>query len=188
MEREQRPADETHEQGMRGKEVALMSTNIRQASNDSTARVAGKVALVTGAAQDLLAAGLDEMRRTICEREPPKPSTRLTQELVAADVRRRNTGELYQTAASPRRLQELIHQLRGDMDWIVMKCLEKDRARRYDTANGLAMDIERQLKNELVVARPPSNLYRFQKIGSAQQTGLRRRRGYLNNARARRGG
>ncbi len=73
-------------------------------------------------AQDLLAAGLDEMRRTICEREPPKPSTRLTQELVAADVRRRNTGELYQTAASPRRLQELIHQLRGDLDWIVMKC------------------------------------------------------------------
>src|SRR5216117_2304718 len=65
-------------------------------------------------ARELLAAGLDEMRRTISEKEPPKPSTRLTQELVAADVRRRTSGESGQSASSPRRLQDLIHRLRGD--------------------------------------------------------------------------
>jgi hypothetical protein len=54
--------------------------------------------------------------------------------------------------------------LRGDLDWIVMKCLEKDRTRRYETANGLARDIERHLNNEPVVARPPSTAYRFQKL------------------------
>ena len=59
---------------------------------------------------------------------------------------------------------KLIHLLRGDLDWIVMKCLEKDRARRYDTANGLANDVQRHLKCEPVVARPPSRLYRFQKL------------------------
>src|SRR5207249_1394640 len=53
--------------------------------------------------------------------------------------------------------------LEGDLDWIVMKCLEKDRTRRYDTANGLATDIQRHLANEPVVARPPSAAYRFQK-------------------------
>jgi len=52
----------------------------------------------------------------------------------------------------------------GDLDWIVMKALEKDRARRYETANGLAMDIERYLADEPVVARPPSRLYRFRKL------------------------
>src|SRR5207249_2550316 len=54
--------------------------------------------------------------------------------------------------------------IRGDLDWIVMKTLEKDRTRRYDTANGLAMDIQRYMSGEPVVARPPSNLYRFQKL------------------------
>src|SRR6266849_6725750 len=58
----------------------------------------------------------------------------------------------------------LIHLLRGDLDWIVMKCLEKDRTRRYETANGLAADVERYLNTEPVVARPPSQLYRFQKL------------------------
>jgi tetratricopeptide (TPR) repeat protein len=62
------------------------------------------------------------------------------------------------------RYKELIYQLRGDLDWIVMKCLEKDRARRYETANGLATDIQRHLSNEPVVACPPSKLYRFQKL------------------------
>ena len=60
-------------------------------------------------------------------------------------------------------MKETIKQLRGDLDWIVMKCLEKDRTRRYDTANGLAMDIKRHLNNEPVLARPPSRLYEFQK-------------------------
>jgi WD40 repeat protein len=60
-------------------------------------------------------------------------------------------------------MPKLIHLLRGDLDWIVMKCLEKDRARRYETANGLAMDLQRHLNNEPVVARPPSAVYRLQK-------------------------
>ena len=96
---------------------------------------------------ELLAAGLDEMRRTIREVEPVKPSTRLTQ----------NSGSI------PSRPQQTIHGVRGDLDWIVMKCLEKDRARRYETANGLAHDILRHLKNEPVGARPPTGLYRFHK-------------------------
>ncbi len=60
-------------------------------------------------------------------------------------------------------MKETIHQLQGDLDWIVMKCLEKDRQRRYDTATGLAADITRHLTNEPVVARPPSAAYKFQK-------------------------
>src|SRR5262249_9940377 len=63
-------------------------------------------------------------------------------------------------AAEPSKFTNLV---RGDLDWIVMKCLEKDRARRYDTANGLAADIKRHLGNEPVVARPPSAAYKFQK-------------------------
>lgn len=58
---------------------------------------------------------------------------------------------------------KLLYQLKGDLDWIVMKCLEKDRTRRYETANGLAADLKRHLNNEPVVARPPSAGYRFQK-------------------------
>jgi hypothetical protein len=58
---------------------------------------------------------------------------------------------------------KLVHVVRGDLDWIVMKCLEKDRARRYETANGLAADIQHHLSNEPVNARPPSGFYRLQK-------------------------
>ena len=58
---------------------------------------------------------------------------------------------------------KLIHLMRGDLDWIVMKCLEKDRTRRYETANGLAADIQRHLDNEPVIARPPSVIYSLQK-------------------------
>jgi eukaryotic-like serine/threonine-protein kinase len=57
-----------------------------------------------------------------------------------------------------------VHLVRGDLDWIVMKCLEKDRTRRYETANGLAADLLRHLNNEPVLARPPSKAYRFQKM------------------------
>jgi serine/threonine protein kinase len=106
--------------------------------------------------KELLAAGLEEMRRTICEKEPLRPSTRLSTMLE---------GELT-TTAKHRRIDppKLVHLLRGDLDWIVMKALEKDRARRYETANGMAMDVERYLEDEPVVARPPSNLYRLQKM------------------------
>ena len=65
------------------------------------------------------------------------------------------------TGAEP---PKLISQIKGDLDWIVMKALEKDRNRRYETANGLAMDIQRFLDNEPVLARPPNRLYRLQKL------------------------
>src|SRR5438552_8972794 len=105
---------------------------------------------------ELLQSGLDEMRRTIREKEPDRPSTRLS---TMAE------GELT-TVAKHRHTEapRLIHLVRGDLDWIVMKCLEKDRMRRYETANGLASDIQRHLNNEPVVARPPSTVYRFQKL------------------------
>jgi tetratricopeptide (TPR) repeat protein len=77
------------------------------------------------------------------------------------------------TAVAQRRQLEaprLVHLLSGDLDWIVMKSLEKDRTRRYETANGLAMDIQRYLGNEPVMARPPSTLYRFQKLVRRNKT------------------
>src|SRR5438046_8326822 len=104
-------------------------------------------------AKELLGAGLEAMRRIIREKEPPTPSTRLKQELAA-----RSAGSDKSAFRTPH------SALDRDLDWIVMKCLEKDRARRYETANGLARDIERHLNNEPVVASPPSNLYRFQKF------------------------
>jgi WD40 repeat protein/serine/threonine protein kinase len=106
--------------------------------------------------KDLLRAGLDEMLRIIRETEPARPSTRLST-MQAADL---TAVARHRRVESPK----LINLLKGDLDWIVMKTLEKDRARRYETANGLANDIQRQLNNEPVVARPPSNLYRFQKM------------------------
>ena len=112
----------------------------------------GRTPFDTGA---LLESGLDEMRRTIREREPARPSTRVST-LGAEEL----TSTAKRHGLEP---PKLISQLRGDLDWIVMKCLEKDRARRYETANGLAMDIQRYLSNEPVVARPPSRLYEFQK-------------------------
>ena len=104
----------------------------------------------------LLKAGFDEIRRVIREEEPPWPSKKLST-LVAEE--QTTTAKSRQTDPS-----RLIHLVRGDLDQIVMKTLEKDRNRRYETANGLAMDIQRHLRNEPVVARPPSNLYRFQKM------------------------
>src|SRR5712671_647492 len=106
--------------------------------------------------KELLSAGLEEMRRTIREKEPARPSTRVSTML---------NGELT-TTAKHRHIDapKLIHLLRGDLDWIVMKALEKDRARRYETANGLARDVERYLADEPVVARPPSKTYRLQKL------------------------
>jgi eukaryotic-like serine/threonine-protein kinase len=105
--------------------------------------------------KELMASGIDAMRKTIREKEPVRPSTRLA--TMGAD-------EL--TTTAKRRsadTSKLLHQLKGDLDWIVMKCLEKDRSRRYDTATGLAADLKRHLNHEPVVARPPSKLYEFQK-------------------------
>jgi eukaryotic-like serine/threonine-protein kinase len=106
--------------------------------------------------KELVAAGLEEMRRIIHEQEPARPSTRLS---TLADPE--------QTTVAKRRHSEppqLIHLVRGDLDWIVMKCLEKDRTRRYETANGLADDVMRHLEDEPVVARPPGRVYRLQKL------------------------
>ncbi len=126
--------------------------------------------------KELLAAGLDEMRRTIREKEPPKPSTRLTQELEATPRQSGSALRGENGGTPPRRpsgeIQELIHRVRGDLDWIVMKSLEKDRTRRYATANGLAMDVQRYLDNELVVARPPSGFYRLQKAVRRNKTAV----------------
>jgi len=122
--------------------------------------------------KELLSNGLDAMRKIIREREPLRPSTRLSQTLVAADVRRLKSpaadtpSSEEEVRASLRRLlrvKETITLLRGDLDWIVLKALEKDRTRRYDTANGLAADIQRHLSNEPVFARPPSTAYKVQK-------------------------
>jgi serine/threonine protein kinase/Tfp pilus assembly protein PilF len=104
----------------------------------------------------LLESGFEHMLRIIREQEPPRPSNRLST-LAAAEM---TTVALARQSEPPR----LLHAIRGDLDWIAMKCLEKDRARRYETANALAADILRHLENEPIVARPPSASYRFQKL------------------------
>jgi WD40 repeat protein/serine/threonine protein kinase len=107
-------------------------------------------------AKEMMQGGLDALRQIIREKEPLRPSTRL------------NTlpGEARTTAGKRRQTDvgKLVHQLQGDLDWIVMKCLEKDRTRRYETANGLATDIRRHLHNEPVTARPPSAMYKLRKF------------------------
>jgi len=110
---------------------------------------------------ELLQSGLDEMRRTLREREPFRPSAKIN---TLHGTELTSTAQ-HRHAAPPK----LISQLRGDLDWIVMKALEKDRTRRYETANGLVMDIQRHLNREPVVARPPSRIYRFQKLVQRNQ-------------------
>jgi WD40 repeat protein/serine/threonine protein kinase len=110
-------------------------------------------------------AALLEVLRLIRVEEPPKPSTRLS-----------STEELPSLAANrglePRKVSRLV---RGELDWIVMKALEKDRNRRYETANGLAMDVQRYLADEPVLAGPPSTTYRLRKFA-------RRNKGVLTAA------
>ena len=95
---------------------------------------------------------LGELLRLIREEEPPTPSTRLS-----------NTRST-QGGVSAQRQMEMAKMVRGELDWIVMKALEKDRDRRYETANSLAQDIERYLKDEPVQAGPPSPVYRLRKF------------------------
>ena len=105
--------------------------------------------------QRLRSASYQEMQRIILEEEPERPSTRLSTlqgEQRSIVARNRGASEV-----------ALGRVFADDLDWIVMKCLEKDRARRYETANGLAADLKRHLNNEPVIARPPSTVYRFQK-------------------------
>jgi len=107
-------------------------------------------------------AALLEVLRVIREEEPPRPSTRLS-----------TTDELPSVAANrglePKKLSGIV---RGELDWIVMKALEKDRNRRYETANSLAMDILRYLNDEPVQACPPSGWYRFRKFARRNKAGF----------------
>jgi serine/threonine protein kinase len=117
-------------------------------------------ALLTGTTpfpeKRLRSLGYGEMQRVILEEEPERPSTRLsTMANEEKTIVARNCGE---------ELSSLSNLLKGDLDWIVIKCLEKDRQRRYETANGLASDIQRHLSSEPVIARPPSAAYRLQKM------------------------
>ncbi len=106
-------------------------------------------------AQRLRSLGYAEMQRVICEEEPPRPSTRIS-----------TMGKEATDLAGHRRVgaKQLCDQLAGELDWIVMKALEKDRSRRYGTANAFALDVERYLKNEPVEACPPSAMYRLRKF------------------------
>jgi hypothetical protein len=106
--------------------------------------------------KSLLERGFDEMRRVIREMEPQLPSMRIgTQD----DEEKTSTATRHGTEAF-----KLIRLVRGDLDWVVMKCLEKERSRRYETASKLADDVQRFLDHEPVTARPPSKWYRFSQM------------------------
>src|SRR5207249_9932735 len=96
-----------------------------------------------------------EILRMIKEEEPPKPSTRLS-----------DSGEALASISARRHMEpaKLAKLVRGELDWIAMKALDKDRNRRYETANGFAMDLQRYLTDEPVQACPPSLAYRFRKF------------------------
>ncbi len=108
-------------------------------------------------------AAFDEIRRIIREEEPQKPSTRLS-----------SLGATLPSVSAVRNLDphRLSQLLRGDLDWIVMKALEKDRTRRYETANGFAADILHYLADEPVSACPPSAGYRFRKFARRNKAGI----------------
>jgi non-specific serine/threonine protein kinase/serine/threonine-protein kinase len=113
--------------------------------------------------KELRKAGFDEIRRKIREDEPSKPSTRLT-----------TLGDASIESAKKRRvdLPTLRRQLRGDLDWITMKALEKDRTRRYGSPSELAADVERHLNDEPVQAGPPSAVYRARKFVRRHKVGV----------------
>jgi serine/threonine protein kinase len=107
-------------------------------------------------APDLTHSGVDVLRRKLRENDPPRPSARLSA-LPAGEL----GEEARHRLTTP---QQLISRINGDLDWIVMKALEKDAGRRYATANGFAADVGRYLNNEPISARPPSRVYRLQKL------------------------
>src|SRR5207244_3798071 len=102
-----------------------------------------------------------EVLRMIKEEEPPRPSTRLS-----------DSGEALASISAQRHMEpaKLSKLMRGELDWIVMKTLEKDRDRRYETANGLAADVQRYLADETVQACPPSAAYRLRKFARRNRT------------------
>jgi tetratricopeptide (TPR) repeat protein len=113
--------------------------------------------------QRLRSAGYAEMQRIIREEEPPKPSTRV-----------RALGETAPSVADRRHTDALALQrlLRGDLDWIALKALEKDRARRYQTATELATDVQKHLRHEPISASPPSRIYRLSKFVRRHRVGV----------------
>ena len=108
-------------------------------------------------------AGFGEILRMIKEEEPPKPSTRLC-----------DSGETLASISAQRQMEpaRLAKLVRGELDWIVMKTLEKDRNRRYETANAFAADVQRYLNDEPVQACPPSALYHFRKFARRNRAAL----------------
>jgi eukaryotic-like serine/threonine-protein kinase len=110
----------------------------------------------------LAQAAYDEMRRLIREEEPPRPSLRLS------------TLETLPSVAACRKTEpaKLSRMMKGELDWVVMKALEKDRTRRYETANGLARDLQRYLADEVVEARPASSGYRLRKFARKNRAAL----------------
>ncbi len=104
----------------------------------------------------LLNQGIDEMRQAIREQEPQTPATFLRS---LPDATRAMVAQRRRTESA-----KLAKLVRGDLDWIVMKAIDKDRSRRYETANGLAMDLRRYLASEPVLARPPSRLYKLRRL------------------------
>ena len=113
--------------------------------------------------KELRRAGFDEIRRKIREEDPPKPSTKLS-----------TMGEASTMEAQKRRTDPtaLIRQVRGDLDWITMKALEKDRTRRYGSPSELAADIDRFLHHQPIIARPPSTLYKTRKFVRRHRIGV----------------
>jgi serine/threonine protein kinase/Flp pilus assembly protein TadD len=114
--------------------------------------------------ETLKRAGYDEMRRIIREDEPPKPSARLStmQQAHLSTVAERRGLEPH----------KLSQQVRGELDWVVMKALEKDRNRRYESASALADDVQRYLADEPLLASPPSTLYRLKKLARRHRLAL----------------
>ncbi len=106
--------------------------------------------------RELVSGGYDELRRRIKEQEPPKPSTRIN----TLEESERTTVAKHRSVG----LDQLGRELRGDLDWIVLKSLEKDRTRRYETATGFVLDLQRYLHDEPVSAVAPSALYKFRKF------------------------
>jgi len=115
-------------------------------------------------AATLKGAAFDEVRRILREDDAPRPSARLS----SLELDRRTTIAKHRATEA----QPLGRQLRGDLDWIVMKAIEKDRKRRYDTANALAADVERHLEDEPVSAGPPTAAYRTGKFLRRHKTAL----------------
>ncbi len=123
--------------------------------------------LLTGALpfdpKALRRAGFDEIRRKIREEDPPKPSTKLS-----------TMGKTSNVSAKNRRTETpvLLRQIKGDLDWITMKSLEKDRTRRYGSPSEIVADIDRFLHHQPIIARPPSTLYRAKKFVRRHRIGV----------------